>query len=135
MSITFFPPNYISRIFPCALSIDVNLVSCNPSWLTIRRRFASVIPCAAPLSLPLWDGAGDSTMQMFEAAFKRLIGLLLHVHTHFYWYILFIFTDSINSDSKNVVTGAFLPLTRSTQEVPIFSLCDFSCSLVSIVVF
>lgn len=96
----FFPPNYISRIFPSALSIDVNLVSCDPSWLTIRRRFASVIPGAAPLSLPLWDAAGDSNMQMFEAAFKHLIGLLLYAHKHFYWYIVFIFTESINSNPK-----------------------------------
>ncbi len=59
-----FALSYISRIFPPALSIDVNCKVCKPSWLTSHRRWASVILGAAAFSLLLRDTAQDAYMQI-----------------------------------------------------------------------
>lgn len=51
-----FCPKLHNRIFPCALSIDVNCKLCKPSWLTSHRGSASVVPLFL-----FFDGARQRT--------------------------------------------------------------------------
>lgn len=73
-----FALSYISRIFPCALSIDVKCKLCKPSWLTSHRRFASMVP--RTVTFLSFDRAQQSTVTCKycdKNTFKLLIALLL----------------------------------------------------------